>query len=169
MPHNHLREMTEEDLDLILEWRNHPDVNRYLFTRHEISPEEHAAWFRKNANDPHSHLLVFISGDEPRGVATLSQINKSGVADWGFYTSPTAPRGTGTQLGHLVIEHAFSHLELHKLCGQVMASNEASIRFHLKMGFREEGILRDQFFDGKTYHPVICFGLLETDLSSDQG
>jgi UDP-4-amino-4,6-dideoxy-N-acetyl-beta-L-altrosamine N-acetyltransferase len=52
---------------------------------------------------------------------------------------------------------------LHKLCGQALAFNERSIRFHQNLGFRREGVLRQQHFDGEQYHDVVCFGLLASE------
>ncbi len=40
-----LRPMTVSDLESVLKLRNHPEVRRYMFTRHEIATEEHALWF----------------------------------------------------------------------------------------------------------------------------
>ena len=33
-----LRRLTEDDVPMILPWRNHPDVRRFMYTQHEISP-----------------------------------------------------------------------------------------------------------------------------------
>ncbi|NQD81620.1 GNAT family N-acetyltransferase, partial [Pseudomonas sp. CrR14] len=79
---------------------------------------------------------------------------------WGFYLAPGAPRGTGQQLGEAALAFAFDSLGLHKVCGQALAFNERSIRFHEKLGFVQEGALREQHYDGATYHTIIHFGLL---------
>ena len=51
------------------------------------------------------------------------------------------------------------------VCGQVLASNTASLAFHRRLGFAEEGVLRQQHrsADGAHYHDVLCFGLLRAD------
>ena len=90
----------------------------------------------------------------------INEIAAGGIADWGFYAAPDAPHGTGSALGHAVLQHAFQTLKLHKLCGQAIAFNERSIRFHLKLGFLKEGLFQKQHFDGNNYHDVWCFGLL---------
>lgn len=155
--------MTREDLERVLDWRNHEEVRRYMYTQHEISLVEHTRWFERASLDASRHLLVFESDAVPLGFINIHQIAAGGVADWGFYTAPDAPQGTGRQLGQAALRYAFSHAGLHKICGQAIAYNERSIKFHLNLGFQQEGTLREQHFDGQRYHDVVCFGLLASD------
>lgn len=155
--------MTERDLELVLFWRNHPDVRRYMYSRHEISLDEHARWFSHASQDSGRHLLVFEINRTPRGFLQIHQIASGGIADWGFYAAPDAPEGTGRALGEAALRYAFETARLHKLCGQVLAFNERSIHFHLSLGFQREGFLRQQHFDGERYHDMVCFGLLASE------
>lgn len=157
------RDMTEADLEMVLRWRNHPEVRRYMYTTHEISPEEHAHWYRRAAVDPKKHLLIYEGNNEPLGFVNITEINEDGIAEWGFYVSPDAAKGTGKNLGNVALSYAFKTLRLHKLCGQALDSNERSIRFHEQLGFQREGLLRHQHFDGHNYIDVICFGLLANE------
>jgi RimJ/RimL family protein N-acetyltransferase len=88
------------------------------------------------------------------------------VADWGFYIAPDAPKGSGRQLAYSALEYAFLKLNLHKVCGEALSFNDRSIKFHLALGFEQEGILREQYFDNENFHSVICFGLLEHEWRS---
>lgn len=158
-----VRPMKEGDLEQVLTWRNHPEVRRYMYTQHEISLEEHTRWFGRVSQDPERHLLVFEIDTTPLGFINIHQIATGGIADWGFYAAPDAPKGTGHALGQAALRYAFDAVGLHKLCGQALAFNERSIRFHLNLGFQREGVLRQQHFDGRRYHDVVCFGLLASE------
>ena len=158
---DHLRRMVQNDLGQVLAWRNHPDVRRYMYTQLEIGMEQHRHWFEQATQDPRRHLLVFEADGQSAGFVNLGELATGGIADWGFYASPHAPRGTGRRLGYAALRHAFAELGLHKVCGQVLSYNERSIRFHEALGFQREGVLRDQHFDGERHHDVICFGLLQ--------
>jgi RimJ/RimL family protein N-acetyltransferase len=61
------------------------------------------------------------------------------------------------------LNHAFKRENLHKICGQALHWNQPSIEFHKSLGFVQEGILRDQHFDGATYHDLVCFGMLKRE------
>jgi UDP-4-amino-4,6-dideoxy-N-acetyl-beta-L-altrosamine N-acetyltransferase len=134
-----------------------------MLTQHEISADEHARWFTQASLDPHQHLLIFEWQGQALGFVSLRELASGGVAEWGFYAAPDAPKGSGRLLGQAALTYAFGQLNLHKVCGQALAFNQRSIGFHLALGFAQEGILRDQHFDGSDHHAIICFGLLATE------
>lgn len=155
-----LRAMAESDLARVLAWRNHPDVRRYMYTQQEITPQAHHAWFERVAQDRAKRVLIYEEQGVALGLVNLRLFAGDTIAEWGFYAAPEALRGTGRRLGAAALQHVFGTLGLHKVCGEALAWNERSIGFHRTFGFREEGTLRDQHFDGQHYHDVICFGLL---------
>lgn len=159
----HIRPMAEDDLPTVLAWRNHPDVRRFMFTQHEIKLDEHRTWFAKAFLDTSRRLLIVEDAQAAIGYVQLRQVAEGGIADWGFYANPDAPRGTGRKLGVMALNHAFGHLRLHKVCGQAIAHNQASIAFHQRMGFTVEGVLRDQQRIEGAYHSLYCFGLLASE------
>jgi len=154
--------MIHADLELVLAWRNHPEVRRYMYTQHEITLDEHQRWFEHASTDLKKHLLIFEMNQPPKpmGFVNFNETGNGGIADWGFYVAPEAPKRSGRQLGRAALNYAFAQLKLHKVCGQALAYNERSIQFHQSLGFQQEGMLHDQHFDGERYHHVIYFGLL---------
>ncbi len=155
-----IRPMTAADLDRVLTWRNHPDVRRYMLTQHEIAVEEHRQWFQRASADASRALLIVEEHGLALGFVHFSGVAPGAASDWGFYAAPDAAQGSGTKLGVTAINFAFLELKLHKICGQALDFNEASIRFHRKLGFQQEGILREQHRIGDARHDLICFGLL---------
>lgn len=158
-----IRKVIEDDLPMVLAWRNHVNVRRYMFTQHEISLDEHRNWFAKVSQDPGRCLLIVEEAGQAIGYVQFSKVENGGVADWGFYARPDAPKGSGRKLGVMALSHAFGMLKLHKVCGQAIASNQASIAFHERLGFTLEGVLRDQQRIAGAYHSLHCFGLLATE------
>lgn len=155
-----LRPMAASDLEMVLAWRNHPEVRRYMYTQHVITLEEHSRWFAQAVKNSQRHLLIFELDSIPLGFINIHQNGPGGIADWGFYAAPDAPKGTGRSLGNAALHYAFFEAGLHKLCAQTLAFNERSGRYHRTLGFMQEGILRQQHYDGVHYHDVLCFGLL---------
>jgi UDP-4-amino-4,6-dideoxy-N-acetyl-beta-L-altrosamine N-acetyltransferase len=164
-----VRRMVDDDLPGVLAWRNDPEIRRHMYTRHEISLEEHRSWFERATSDPSRHLLIFELDATPLGFVNFHAPGSGKIAEWGFYLSPMAPRGIGLMLGTAALDHGFGTLSFHKVCGEALASNEKSIRLHLKLGFKEEGVLRDQHFDGGSFHTVVRFGLLEAEWPNPTG
>jgi RimJ/RimL family protein N-acetyltransferase len=50
-----------------------------------------------------------------------------------------------------------------KLFGEVLAFNKPSIKLHQKLGFSQEGVLREHYFLNDEYHDVYCFGMLKSE------
>lgn len=145
---------------MVLSWRNHPEVRYFMCTQHEISLVEHTQWFMRVNQDNTRHLLIVEERDSPLGYVQFSNVTSGGVADWGFYARPKAAKGSGRKLGVSALDYAFSQLKLHKVCGQAIDINQVSIRFHERLGFKREAVLRDQKRINDQYQTLICFGLL---------
>lgn len=155
-----VRPMTDGDLEAVLAWRNHPDVRRFMLNQHEILLDEHRGWFERCVADPTRALLIVEAQTSQLGYVQFSGVRPGGVADWGFFAVPGSPRGTGRRLGHAALAYGFRMLDLHKICGQVLCFNTASLRMHHALGFRQEGCMREHNLIDKTYHDLVFFGLL---------
>ena len=164
-----IRLMTNEDLALVHNWRNHPQISQFMLNEKPIAINEHNEWYERAIQDPLRVLLIFELDVRPSGFIQILMNQSMTMASWGFYKAPSAPRGAGCELGKLGMEYAFLELGLNKLCGKVLKSNEVSIRFHKKLGFREEKGLREQWIDDNPQHPVLCFSLLRDDWKMSLG
>lgn len=155
-----VRPMVAGDAELVLRWRNHPDVRRYMYTQHEIGAAEHAAWFERSQRDRGRHLLIAEERGRPVGFVSFKETEPGRVAEWGFYAAPDAPKGTGRRLGAAALDYAFDTLGFHKVCGQVLESNERSIVLHRALGFSAEGTSCAPCPVNERRQTVFCFGLL---------
>ena len=160
-----IRPMTYADLETVLAWRNHPDIRRCMFTQHEFALDEHRRWFERASRDEAKRLLIVEEQGAAFGYVQFANVASGSISDWGFYAAPDAAAGAGSKLGAAALDFAFETLRLHKVCGHALGFNEASIRFHRKLGFREEGVLREQHRLGGGYADVLCFGLLQQEWS----
>jgi UDP-4-amino-4,6-dideoxy-N-acetyl-beta-L-altrosamine N-acetyltransferase len=127
--------------------------------------EEHRAWFERLRKDPAPTFLIFEFRDKPIGVVNVTQIDgRNEKCYWGFYIGdPEAPPGSGTALGYFGLNYIFDVLKIRKLCAEAFAFNEASIRFHKRLGFVEEGLLARHVQKNGRYEDVIPFALFAED------
>jgi UDP-4-amino-4,6-dideoxy-N-acetyl-beta-L-altrosamine N-acetyltransferase len=157
-----VRRLQASDLPTILQWRNHPQIRSMMLAQHEISWQEHLAWFERLNQDPTRQAILVEERDVPLGFIHFSNTAAGSTSDWGFYAAPYAVKGTGRKIGTTGLNYAFGELKLHKICGQALSFNEASIRFHLKLGFQQESILRSHHKLGNHNYDLVCFGLVAT-------
>ena len=160
-----LHPLTEANLELILPWRNALAVRRAMYTHHEISLDEHRAWFQRLQRDPSRRWYLFQ--DETgtaQGVVYFTDIDtEQGTAFWGFYARPEAASGTGLRMELAALDLAFSELGLHKINCEVLANNAPVVNMHKKVGFTEEGRFREQHHDGGSRIDIVRLGLLASE------
>jgi len=156
--------LSEEYLELALEWRNAESVRKNMYTSHVISLEEHKRWFEGIKDDATKRYFIVSIEGELLGVVGFTEINNvMGIASWAFYASPKAPRGTGSKMEFSALDYAFNELKLHKLRCEVLGFNQPVVKLHTKFGFTLEGTHRDAHYDGESYQDVIHLGLLEQE------
>lgn len=164
-----LRTIKTGELELMLAWRNAPGVRANMYTRHEISIAEHLAWWEKTLNRSDQQYFMYEYQGSPLGIVGFNGIDVINQnSSWAFYASPEAPRGTGSRMEYLALEHAFSGILLHKLCCEVLAFNTPVIKLHEKFGFKVEGILRDQHKMDGSFVDVYRLGMLASEWQTNR-
>ncbi len=116
------------------------------------------------AADDAVHFLPCRSGD-PVGLAWLFRINDVNAnGELGYWIAPgEAGQGYATDAARLCLRYAFDERNLRKVIARVFEDNAASMRVLEKLGFREEGRLRDHYYvDGQRVDAVV-YGLLESE------
>jgi len=147
-----LRKMTELDLGMVRHWRNREDVRKFMYTRHEISADEHLNWWNTISKRDDNVQLIFEYKGEPCGAVSFSDLNeKNQSASWAFYLGDNAKRGIGSLVEFKALEYAFGKLHLHKLKCEVLEFNQSVIKMHKKYGFNEEGCFIDEHLYGSEF------------------
>lgn len=140
-----LRDIKESELDIMLAWRNEPKVRSNMYTQHVISPNEHYSWWEKTKIRQDQKYYMYECVGQPCGIASFNNLDlKNRNSAWAFYTSPSAPMGSGYKMEFLMLDMAFNNLNLHKLYCEVLEFNKPVIALHHKFGFETEGVLKEQ-------------------------
>ncbi len=156
-----LREIREQDLENILSWRNSERIRNSMIGDHLISWEEHRRWFERQKDSEDKYLLFEYKGQAAGMVYFTAVDNYHGTCWWGFYLGENDfPRKTGLLMGYIGICHAFSNMAMRKICSQALARNKASLNYHLKLGFKQEGYLYKQVLKQGQYEDIVISGLL---------
>ncbi|GGF91417.1 UDP-4-amino-4,6-dideoxy-N-acetyl-beta-L-altrosamine N-acetyltransferase [Paenibacillus abyssi] len=156
-----LRDLSSDDLPIVLKWRNSDRIRANMYTDHIITMAEHEAWFNRMRKDNTAVSKVFQHFGEPIGTINFTQIDYiQKTCSWGFYLGKEDLKpGTGTIMGRLGIKFVFEELELHRICGEAFAFNQASISFHQKLGFKEDLDKYSSRTKNGVEHKIRCFYL----------
>jgi UDP-4-amino-4,6-dideoxy-N-acetyl-beta-L-altrosamine N-acetyltransferase len=136
-----------------------------MYTSHLISPAEHRSWFERLGREQNDFAFLFEVENRPLGVVNLNHLDwRNRRGHWGFYLGETdAPPGSGTRMAYLALLHLFEELKFHKVIGEVFSFNSASIAYHLKLGFSQEGHFVEHVLKDDSYQDIISFALLSHD------
>lgn len=157
-----LRKIEENDLELVLKWRNSSVIRNSMFNQDIIVLEDHIAWFSKESKKDSSCWLLYLNSEgQPSGVVYCTDIDKKhNHAFWGFYAAPDAEPGTGTIMCTEALEYFFKVKKLNKINAEVIESNQRSHNFHRKMGFKLEGLFSEHYKTESGYESVTRYAIL---------
>ncbi|MHB8332967.1 MAG: GNAT family N-acetyltransferase [Candidatus Dormibacteria bacterium] len=96
-------------------------------------------------------------------VCGIEWANRHGWVAVGLGEAADRGRGYGLEAVSMALRYAFHELCLHRLSLDVIASNEPAISLYRKLGFQEEGRLRERVLrDGQT-SDLLYMGLLRRE------
>lgn len=130
-----LRPMRKEDLELVLEWRNLPEIRIHMLNDRVITKQEHEIWFVEKSKNQDHKLMIAIKNKVRFGFVQIKINREKKIGEWGFYRDPRFTGASGIDLAKLAINYAFCDLNLRELWGYVMKNNTRSIEFHTRNGF----------------------------------
>lgn len=177
-----LHTIEEEDLDFLQRWRNHPSVRIPLTDSDVRNGEQIEEYFEEQISDDGGiHLLVCLEETDDSGsalgensanesdenVTPIGEVAIPWVRDTHgsgmlmYWIAPThQDAGYITEASKLILDHAFCERRLNKVWAHVVESNPASRRVLEKLGFEEEGRLREECFIDGEFEDVYRYGLL---------
>ena len=160
-----LIDVTEEHIELIYKWRNQPTIRSVMYDSEPINWDKHVAWFNSISKNDMKYAKILIYDQVPYGMGNISiKDKKNAIGEWGFYIGEqNAPKGMGTVLAYKMLEFIFEDLNIRKLCAEVLDYNEKSIKFHEKVGFQKEGILREHVYKNDCYCDIHLYSYFKKD------
>lgn len=72
-------------------------------------------------------------------------------------------KGLITKSVNHLIHYTFSHLHLHRIEIKCALKNDKSRKIPEKLGFTQEGVLRDSEYINNQFHDLVLYSLLSTD------
>jgi RimJ/RimL family protein N-acetyltransferase len=173
-PTLYLRPLEKTDAALVMSWLNDPEVNRTLQTCFPINLLVEEAFIARVSQGDHSLPLVMVlrESDKPIGVTGLHEIDyRNRHAGFGITIGAKEAwgKGYGAEATRLLVQHAFATLNLNRVWLRVYEYNTRGQRAYEKVGFKKEGLLRQDNFREGRYWNTIIMSLLREEWDGDKG
>lgn len=156
-----LRPLAESDVDSIMTWVNRPEIvgNLAAFSGAAMTREQELDWCKRTIAGPDRVFSVFATDDDRYlgqvGVHQIHARSKVGRLGAVIATKSEMGKGYGSAAITAVMDRAFGELGLHKLWLMVFRTNERGQRLYKRLGFVEEGILREEYFHEGAWHDMV--------------
>jgi RimJ/RimL family protein N-acetyltransferase len=158
--------------DLILRAIQPNDINIFESLDDEILRNMDSLHFPRSANKMREWVEEQLEDDEFRFIAVDRDNNIVGIIEtfdcdrkngtFDYYLAVFEPyrgKGYAKKMILMVLRFFFLELAYQKVNTTVYSFNNPSIRLHEKLGFMQEGQLRNIIFTKGTYHDGICYGM----------
>ncbi|PKK38523.1 hypothetical protein BWI96_01770 [Siphonobacter sp. SORGH_AS_0500] len=163
-----VREIITEDVPVINQWRNDPEVMQYLTNQFRyIGLEADRNWFayyQQHRNE--AVRLAILDEGTLVGTVQLTQIDRMNQqAEYSIMIGEKnhQSKGLGRQATQAILKHGFLDLNLHRIYLTVLTDNERAIRLYESIGFQREGIYRKSLFKNGQFVDVMGMSLLRDE------
>lgn len=160
-----LRAIEEDDAAVLMDLINDPEVENAVYGwSYPVSLASQKKWIANLSNDSTVRYAI-VFDEKTVGVAIISSIdmkNRTGNMNIKLVKAARG-KGVATRVVKLMIQYCFDELNLHCLTANVIERNSESRKLWEKLGFRQDGILRDRVFKNGKYHNAIAYSLLKEE------
>ena len=164
-----LRRIEEADLARMVEWWNRPDVWENFLYKFPLSHGGQVIWFKNLFQNQRCLFLIIETIDtrQPVGTIGLDSIDHvNQTAECGnlmIGNNESKGMGFAREATLLLLTYGFYRLNLNRIFLNVLADNVRAIELYKNCGFREEGKLRQAFFDQGAFKDILVMAILRDE------
>jgi len=178
-----LEEIDPMNIEQLRQWRNTPEIRQWFREYRDITKDMQNKWYEERGNNTNpDHIYFQIMSKDTECITETSRIDKRYIigctgllyinwrlrsAEFSLYLGKDRGQGKGKEALSLLCDYGFRELNLHKIWAEVYDGN-SSINLYHKIGFKDEGILRDNCFHNGKYSNSIHLSYLEDEWRQKQ-
>ncbi|MHC1703457.1 MAG: GNAT family N-acetyltransferase [Tenuifilaceae bacterium] len=168
----YLRALEMEDSILIHKWRSDVEVNKYLAGNcFYISSEREKKSIENKIHDDSKNIYLGVCLKENNRLIGYVQINNIDLrnlkAEWGgtlIGDREFLGKGYGKEASKLILRFLFNQYPIHKCYGKCLEEHPVTKELLLSLGFKQDGVLRDDVFKNGEFKNILIFSLLRNEI-----
>ncbi|NKC60610.1 GNAT family N-acetyltransferase [Vagococcus fluvialis] len=168
-----LRKVTIADAPIYNKWRNDTEVMYSTspeLDQFTLSETEKFIGFITESPNGKSYMIETKEDHQTVGIISLIDINhkdRSAECIIDIGEKEKWGQGIGRDAFELLLNYAFNELNFHRLSLRVFSFNRRAITLYKKLGFKEEGVMREAFYRSGQWHDIHVMGVLKREYMSD--
>jgi RimJ/RimL family protein N-acetyltransferase len=165
-----LRPMEPSDAVALWRWNHDPDVMRWMSDGYAQALTHVQQRLAERPRNAYGDVLYGVESRTDGNLIGLVRLDgaepETGCAELTIYLGEKdyQGRGYGTDAVRTICRYGFDKMRLHKVTLTVVAENHAAEHVYRKVGFVEEGRLREVFRRDGRWYDMFTMGLLEGEL-----
>lgn len=164
----YLRAAEEGDEEIITISENHPEPRANLYYSIPTNKEEQLERLKHRNKDHSTIYFVICSKENNKPIGSTSFFRIDWVGGMAIFYIAIAEKenwnkGYGKEATRLMVDYAFSTLNLNRVQLHVSTENERAIEVYEKNGFIKEGTLREAMYFDNRYIDFYVMAVLKKD------
>ncbi len=160
-----------EYVESYLKWLNDPEITQYLTFFRPLTRMMEEDWIEnlKNQNDTIVFGIIITDENDAEkligncGLHAIDWKNRVGEVGIIIGEKEYQGKGYGTEAMELLLEYGFKTVNLNRIQLRVYEFNSRAINSYNKIGFVEEGRMRQAMFVNGEYHDTIFMSILQEE------
>ncbi|MGW6915178.1 GNAT family N-acetyltransferase [Kitasatospora sp. NPDC054939] len=165
-----LRAMGGGDAEALWRWNHDPEVMRWMNDTYPATVEHVRGWLEARPRNTYGDVLLGVEALADGKLIGLVALHgaepEKGIAELDIYLGEKDywGRGYATDAMRTVCRYGFDKMRLRKVTLTVAVENHSAKRVYEKVGFVEEGRLRQVLRREGAWHDMFTMGLLADEL-----
>jgi len=168
-----LRPFTKKDLAHIIRWSNDAELRKLTGEIAPISQAEAKKFYKELRMDKTRAWYTIVLKKDNRVIGEAGLLRM--FTPWRntdmtiiIGEKDARRKGYGKEAGHLLLSYAFHDLGFHRISVGVVGFNRPAIKFWKSLGFKKEGVERDEYYCDNKYSDFIMMSILENEYKRPQ-
>lgn len=156
-----LKPISLKDTDFILELRNDLEIADQFFSDAPLYDFEHTNWLKNRNKDDLDFVIVENQTQRKAGRIYITNVDyRHQKGEYGIVLHPEFRRkNIAYEASDLLIDYVFRNQPINKIYLEVFESNLKAIKLYEKIGFKKEGLFKEEYFKNGTFQNVCRMSL----------
>lgn len=166
----YLRAFELNDSILFHKFRNDDEIYELITgNKYFVSFEREKKWVEERIFNDEKKIYLSIclkENDRLIGYASINEIDyRNRSAQWGSIIIDKSEQGKGLSLevGQLLLKLVFEELGLNRFYSHISENHVGSLKMVERLGFKQEGILRENVYKLNRFHNSIAISILKSE------